>query len=113
MKKSTLAILTTVIAFAPLTAFAGDLQNSAQINGNSAAAVGHGNYIDQDATQTNFQDQLSLDAYGVPTSPDAQNSLQVNTNEAAAIGEYNYIDQEADQSNVQLQTDIESYYPHY
>lgn len=113
MKKSTLAILTTVIAFAPLTAFAQDTQGSAQINGNSAAAVGYGNYVEQEANQTNFQDQLSLDAYGVPSAGDAQNSLQVNTNEAAAIGEYNVIDQEANQSNVQYQTDIESYYPHY
>ncbi|WP_019503164.1 hypothetical protein [Pleurocapsa sp. PCC 7319] len=113
MKKSTLAILTAVIAFAPLTAFAQDTQNSAQIGGNSAAAVGYGNYIDQDAHQTSFQDQLNSGGYGVPDAPDAQNSLQVNTNEAAAIGEYNVIDQEADQSNVQLQTDIESYYPHY
>ena len=73
----------------------------------------YGNYVEQEANQTNFQDQLSLDAYGVPSAGDAQNSLQVNTNEAAAIGEYNVIDQEANQSNVQYQTDLESNYPHY
>lgn len=115
MKKSTLAILTAVIAFAPLTAFAQeDIQSSTQINTNKAAAVGVGNYIEQDATQTSFQDQLDYGgAYGVPSAGDAQNSLQINSNEAAAIGEYNVIDQDATQSNVQYQTDIESYYPHY
>ena len=40
MKKSTLALLTTIIAFAPLTAFAQDTQTSIQNNTNSAAAVG-------------------------------------------------------------------------
>ena len=114
MKKSTLAILTAVIALAPLTAFAqDDIQSSTQINSNKAAAVGVGNYIEQDATQTSFQDQLNYDAYGVPSAGDAQNSVQINSNEAAAIGEHNYIDQDATQSNVQYQTDIESYYPHY
>ena len=36
-----------------------------------------GNYIEQDTTQTSFQDQLDYGgAYGVPSAGDAQNSLQ-------------------------------------
>ncbi|MEM7591557.1 MAG: hypothetical protein AAF383_08560, partial [Cyanobacteria bacterium P01_A01_bin.83] len=75
MKKSTLALLTTIIAFAPLTAFAQDSSTSVQNNTNSAAAVGTANYIDQDATQHNLQQQLDLGAYGVPDAPDAQTSV--------------------------------------
>ena len=111
MKKSTLALLTTVIAFAPLTAFAQDTQTSIQNNTNSAAAVGNGNLIHQNATQTSIQDQLDLGAYGVPSTPDAQTSVQVNANEAAAVGDYNVIDQDATQTSVQSQTDIEQYLP--
>jgi hypothetical protein len=39
MKKSTLGILTAIIAFAPLTAFAQNAQTSIQNSSNSAAAV--------------------------------------------------------------------------
>ena len=127
MKKSTLALLTTVIAFAPLTALAQQLdstssgnpsvaqaqdsQTSIQNNSNSAAAVGTGNLILQDATQTSVQDQLDLDAYGVPSTPDAQLSVQGNANEAAAVGNYNVIGQDATQTSIQGQTDIEQYLP--
>ncbi|MEM8720646.1 MAG: hypothetical protein AAGE84_15325 [Cyanobacteria bacterium P01_G01_bin.39] len=112
MKKSTLALLTTVIAFAPLTAFAQDVQTSIQDNTNSAAAVGHANYIDQDATQHSLQQQLDLGAYGVPGYPDAQTSVQKNANEAAAVGDYNVIDQDAVQTNIQDQVDVNQYLPH-
>ena len=112
MKKSTLALLTTVIAFAPLSAFAQDVQTSIQDNTNSAAAVGVGNFIRQDATQTNIQNQLDLGAYGVPSYPDAQTSVQKNANEAAAVGEYNVIDQDATQTNIQDQVDLNQYLPH-
>jgi hypothetical protein len=112
MKKSTLALLTAVIAFAPLTAFAQDAQTSIQKNTNSAAAVGTGNYIDQDAYQNSYQNQLDLGAYGVPATPDSQLSVQDNANSAAAIGHGNYIDQDAVQNSTQDQVDVNQYLPY-
>ncbi len=111
MKKSTLAFLTTVIAFAPLTAFAQDAQTSIQTNTNSAAAVGDANLVLQDADQANYQQQLNLDAYGVPATPNAQTSVQSGVNEAAAVGGYNIIDQQGTQTNVQDQADVNQYIP--
>ncbi|MEL6439556.1 MAG: hypothetical protein AAFQ80_09920 [Cyanobacteria bacterium J06621_8] len=111
MKKSTLALLTTVIAFSPLAAFAQDAQTSIQTNGNSAAAVGTLNYIDQDATQHNLQQQLDLGGYGY-TTPEAQTSVQGNANEAAAVGQFNVIDQDASQTSVQDQVDVNQYLPY-
>ena len=111
MKKSTLAILTSVIAFSPLTAFAQDVQTSVQGNTNSAAAVGDANLVLQNADQANYQEQLSLDAYGVPTTPNAQTAVQQNANEAAAVGGYNIIDQNAGQTSVQGQVDVQQYLP--
>ena len=110
--KTTLSLLTAVIAFSPLAAFAQDTQTSIQQNSNSAAAVGHANYIDQNVTQTSIQDQFDFGAYGVPATPDAQTSVQVNGNEAAAIGSYNYIDQDATQTSVQDQVDVNQYLPY-
>ena len=63
MKKSTLAILTTLIAFAPLTAFAGDTQTSIQNNTNSAAGIGNHNLLIQNADQTSVQDQVDVNKY--------------------------------------------------
>ena len=111
MKKSALTILTTVIALSPLAAFAQDAQTSIQNSANSAAAVGTGNLVIQNTDQLSVQDQFSLDAYGVPTTPNAQTSVQGNTNEAAAIGHYNVIDQDAVQTNLQGQVDVEQYFP--
>ncbi|MEM7593636.1 MAG: hypothetical protein AAF383_19355 [Cyanobacteria bacterium P01_A01_bin.83] len=113
MKKSTLTILTTIIAFSPLTVLAqvGDTQTSIQNNTNSSAAVGDANLILQDADQANYQDQLNLDAYGVPDVPDTQTSVQGNANEAAAVGGYNVIDQDSTQHNVQGQIDVQQYIP--
>jgi hypothetical protein len=112
MKKSTLGILTAIIAFSPLTAFAQDAQTSIQSNTNSAAAVGSGNFIHQNATQNSVQNQLDLGAYGVPSTPDAQTSVQVNANEAAAIGNYNVVGQDATQNSTQGQVDINQYLPY-
>ena len=112
MKKFTLSLLTTVVALSPLSAFAQDAQTSIQNNTNSAAAVGVGNLIHQNATQTSVQDQLDFGAYGVPATPDAQTSVQVNSNEAAAIGDFNYIDQDATQTSVQDQVDLNQYLPY-
>jgi hypothetical protein len=112
MKKSTLGILTAIIAFAPLTAFAQDAQTNIQSNTNSAAAVGSGNFINQSATQNSVQNQLDLGAYGVPATPEAQTSVQVNANEAAAIGNGNVIDQNAIQNSTQGQVDVNQYLPY-
>ena len=112
MKKFTLSLLTTVVALSPLSAFAQDAQTSIQNNTNSAATVGVGNLIHQNATQTSVQDQLDFGAYGVPATPDAQTSVQVNSNEAAAIGDFNYIDQDATQTSVQDQVDLNQYLPY-
>ena len=111
MKKSTLSILTAVIAFSPLTVFAQEAQTSIQGNTNSAAAVGTDNLILQDATQTSVQDQLDLGAYGVPNPGDAQTSVQQNANEAAAVGNHNVIGQDATQTSVQDQVDLNQYLP--
>ena len=111
MKKSTLALLTTVIAFSPLAAFAQDAQTSIQTNTNSGAAVGDANLILQNANQANYQNQLDLDAYGVPATPSAQTSVQGNGNEAAAVGGYNVIDQNATQTSVQDSVDVNQYLP--
>ena len=112
MKKSALSILTAVIALSPLAAFAQDAQTSIQNNHNSAAAVGVGNLIHQNATQTSVQDQFDFGAYGVPATPDAQTSVQLNANEAAAVGDFNYIDQNATQTSVQDQVDVNQYLPY-
>ncbi|MGL5796410.1 MAG: hypothetical protein ACRC06_18795 [Waterburya sp.] len=112
MKKSTLGILTAIIAFSPLTAFAQDAQTSIQSNTNSAAAVGDANLILQNANQNNHQQQLDLGAYGVPTTPDVQTSVQGNANSAAAIGGYNVIGQDATQNRSQGQVDVNQYLPY-
>ena len=111
MKKSTLSLLTAVIAFSPLAAFAQDAQTSIQHNTNSAAAVGTGNLIHQNADQLSVQDQFDLGGYGY-TTPEAQTSAQINANEAAAVGGFNVIDQDATQTNVQDQVDVNQYLPY-
>ncbi|MEL6439577.1 MAG: hypothetical protein AAFQ80_10025 [Cyanobacteria bacterium J06621_8] len=114
--------------FSPLAAFAQDAQQlgstrsgnptvaqaqtSIQQNGNSAAAVGTLNYIDQDATQHNLQQQLDLGGYGVPYTPEVQTSVQGNANEGAAVGQFNVIDQDASQTSVQDQVDVNQYLPY-
>jgi hypothetical protein len=112
MKKATLSILTAAIAFSPLTAFAQDAQTSIQSNTNSAAAVGDANLILQNANQNNHQQQLGLDAYGVPTTPGTQTSVQGNANSAAGIGNYNVIGQDATQNSTQGQVDVNQYLPY-
>ena len=114
MKKSTFGILATVaLALTPVAAFAQDSQVSVQDNSNSAAAVGHGNVIFQDATQASNQTQVDGYGYGYGyDAPDAQLSIQGNSNEAAAIGNGNAIVQDATQLNNQTQVDGYGI-PHY
>ena len=111
MKKSTLALLTTVIAFAPLTAIAQDTQTSIQTNSNSAAVVGNGNGVVQNATQNSVQKSIDLDGY-LPATPNAQTSVQGNENAAAAVGHGNGVVQNATQNSAQGQVDINQYLPH-
>ena len=118
MKKSTFGILATIaLALSPVAAFAQDAQTSVQGNSNSAAAVGSGNTVLQNADQYSNQTQVGVDGYGYGyDAPDSQLSIQGNTNEAAAIGEHNTIYQDATQDNTQTQVDVEGYvpaYPHY
>ena len=111
MKKITMSILTAAIAFAPTVAQAQNAQTNVQTSNNSATAIGNGNFIRQNTDQISVQNQLNLDAYGIPATPNAQTSVQVNANEAAAIGNYNVIDQNGVQTSVQGQVDINQYLP--
>lgn len=111
MKKVTLSILTTAIALvAPLTAFAQE-QTSIQTNTNSAAAVGTGNLILQNANQTSVQNRINHNGYRIPATPNNQTAVQGNINEAAAVGNYNVIGQDAVQTNTQGQIDVNQYLP--
>ncbi|BAZ46542.1 hypothetical protein NIES4102_35780 [Chondrocystis sp. NIES-4102] len=111
MKKSLLSILTAAIALCPLTAFAQDAQTNIQSNTNSAAGVGNANLILQNAHQASQQQQLNLDAYGIPATPSTQTSVQGNTNAGATIGNYNTIGQNATQNSTQGQIDVNQYLP--
>ena len=109
MKKS-LLIATAAIVFCPLTAFAQNAQTSIQNSSNSAAAVGTGNYIEQNTLQ--HSDQTQLDVNGYPT-PSSQLSIQDNANSAAAIGNYNAIQQNTVQDSSQTNVDVGSYLPNF
>ncbi|MDJ0651062.1 MAG: hypothetical protein QNJ60_20400 [Xenococcaceae cyanobacterium MO_188.B19] len=115
MKASKLSILATVaVLFTPVAAFAQDSQTSIQTNSNSAAAVGYGNVILQNADQ--YSNQTQVDGYGYGygyDAPDSQVSIQDNSNSAAAIGDGNTIVQDATQLNNQTQVDLGGYIPHY
>jgi opacity protein-like surface antigen len=112
MKSSKLGLIATVaILFTPVAAFAQDAQTSVQSNTNSAAAIGTGNVILQDANQVSDQTQVGIGGYGYD-APDAQLSIQGNTNEAAAIGHGNAVVQGADQYNTQTQVDVGGYLPY-
>jgi hypothetical protein len=114
MKSSKLGLIATVaILFTPVAAFAQDAQTSVQSNSNSAAAIGTGNVILQDANQVSDQTQVGIDGYGYGyDAPDAQLSIQGNSNEAAAVGHGNAVVQGADQYNTQTQVDVGSYLPY-
>ncbi len=114
MKSSKLTILATVaVLFTPVAAFANDSQVSVQGNHNSAAAVGNGNLVIQDATQLNNQTQVDGYGYGYGyDAPDSQVSIQDNANSAAAIGNGNAIVQDSTQLNNQTQVDLGGYIPH-
>ena len=89
MKKSTFGLIATAaLVFTPIAAFAQDSQQNLQINRSDAAAVGIGNYINQDTLQHSDQTQLDINGYMTPST---QTSVQDNANAASTVGEYNLI----------------------
>ena len=76
-----------------------------------AAAVGVGNFVNQNTTQQSYQDQLDVNGYY--SEPSVQNSIQDNASAASAVGEYNAINQVTDQYSGQTNTDIDSYGHYY
>ena len=112
MKKSTFGLIATAaMLLTPVAAFAQDAQSNLQINRADAATLGHGNYVNQNATQASFQDQYDYDGYY--SEPSVQNSIQDNAAAASAVGEYNLINQDATQINGQSNTSVESYGHYY
>ena len=113
MKKSTFGLLATAaLIFTPVAAFAQDSQQNLQINRSDAAAVGVGNYINQDTLQQSQQHQLDINGYGYAT-PSTQTSVQDNANAASAVGEHNLINQGVVQDNNQTSADIDTYPAYY
>ena len=94
-----------------MTAFAQDAQSNLQINRSDAAALGHGNFVNQNTTQQSYQSQFDYDGYY--SEPSVQNSIQDNASAASAVGEYNVIDQGTSQYSGQSNTNIESYGHYY
>ena len=111
MKKSTFGLLATAaMILTPVAAFAQDSQSNLQINRSNAAAVGVGNFVNQNTTQQSYQDQFDINGYH---SPSSQNSIQDNASNASAVGEYNVINQGASQYSGQTNTDINTYSDYY
>ncbi len=119
MKTAKLGILATMaVLFTPVAAFAGDTQTNIQTNKNSAAVVGNGNLLLQQAHQNNRQAQVGVRGgypygYGAYKTPSAQNNVQINANEAATIGNHNVVGQSAVQNNAQTNVDLKKYLPSY
>ncbi len=103
MKKSIGILATLALAFSPVAAFATQAQISGQNANNSGAAVGYGNYIDQEIDQTNYQTQLELPGYYHQAEPQVQINGQGASNAGAAVGNYNYVDQNINQYSDQWQ----------
>ena len=112
MKKSTFGLIATAaMILTPVAAFAQDSQSNLQINRSDAAAVGIGNYVNQNTVQQSFQDQFDYDGYY--SEPSSQSSIQDNASAASAVGEYNVIDQGTHQYSGQSNTSIGSYGYYY
>ncbi|MBE9169917.1 hypothetical protein IQ238_21120 [Pleurocapsales cyanobacterium LEGE 06147] len=109
MKKSFGILATVALAFSPVAVFAQEVQTNIQGASNSAAAIGHGNFVNQNIDQTNFQDQLQVDGYYYGADPQKQISVQDASNAGAAVGTGNYVNQDIDQYNQQFQTDVDGY----
>jgi hypothetical protein len=103
MKKSIGILATVALAFSPVAAFAQQAQISGQNANNSGAAVGYGNYVDQEIDQTNYQTQFEVPGYYHQTAPQVQISGQEGSNTGAAVGNYNHVDQDVNQYSDQWQ----------
>ena len=111
MKKSTFGLLATAaMILTPVAAFAQDAQSNLQINRANGAAVGVGNFVNQNATQASYQDQFDINGY---YSPSSQQSIQDNGSAASAVGEHNIVNQGATQVNGQTNTTIDTYSDYY
>jgi opacity protein-like surface antigen len=110
MKKSLGLIATVALAFSPVAVFAQEVQTNIQGASNSGAAIGTGNFVNQNIDQTSFQDQLQVDGYYYGADPQVQMSVQDASNSGAAIGHGNLVNQNIDQSSGQFQTDVNGYY---
>ena len=112
MKKSTFGLIATAaMILTPVTAFAQDAQSNLQINRSDAAAVGVGNFVNQNTLQESFQSQYDYDGYYGEGS--SQSSIQDNASAASAVGEYNVVNQGTHQYSGQSNTDIDSYGHYY
>ncbi|MBE9168773.1 hypothetical protein IQ238_15070 [Pleurocapsales cyanobacterium LEGE 06147] len=109
MKKSLSILATVALAFSPVAVFAQEVQTNIQGASNSAAAVGQGNFVNQNIDQASFQDQLQVDGYYYGADPQAQISVQDASNSGAAVGTDNFVNQDIDQLNGQIQTDVGGY----
>jgi hypothetical protein len=109
MKKSLGILATVALAFSPVAVFAQEVQTNIQGASNSAAAVGVGNYVNQNIDQTSFQDQFGADGYYYGSDPQVQMSVQDASNSGAAVGTGNFVNQDIDQYNQQFQTDVGGY----
>jgi hypothetical protein len=106
MKRTALIISTLALAFSPVAAFGQGVEQNIQRASNSGAAIGYDNYVQQDITQFNNQQQLGLDGY---FNPQGQVSVQDAANSGVANGQYNNLIQGVDQYNGQGQVDVNSY----
>ena len=112
MKKSTFGLLATAaMILTPVAAFAQDSQSNLQINRSDAAAVGVGNFVNQNTVQESYQDQFDLNGYY--SEPSVQNSIQDNASAASAVGEHNVINQGTHQYSGQTNTSIDTYSDYY
>jgi hypothetical protein len=88
-------ILTATLSFAGISARAE--QVNTQITNQSAAAVGNGNYIQQQSEQLSIQQMKNRGGGG----SGAQDNMQQVDQAAAAVGDRNLVEQRSSQINVQ------------
>ena len=111
MKKSTFGIIATVaMLFTPVAAMGQDSQQNLQINRSNGAAVGVGNFVNQNTDQVSHQDQFDINGY---YSPSSQSNIQDSASNASAVGEYNVINQGTSQYSGQTNTTIDTYSDYY
>jgi opacity protein-like surface antigen len=106
MKKSLGLIATIALTLSPVAVFAQSVESNIQSARNSGAAIGTGNYLQQDITQFNNQGQFDVNGY---LNPQGQVSVQDAANSGATVGEYNNLNQNIGQYNGQGQVDVNSY----